>query len=835
MSAPYPNTNLSEDQQGQNNQQQQQQSITPPSTTEESEGMQIGDILTYIRKNLSYWYLFVIGAAIALTAAHYKNKRWTPIYQTKAQVMIDEGKFGSGLMSGFSVQQGYRNVNNQIILFGSRDLIRRAINKLPFTVNCYTRTKYKTESLYGRTPVTIIDEEITPLAYGKEYIILDNNDNTSYTIAWKEGEQIQKATGKYGFLSKFPLFTIKVELNDRYYPGFRFRFTFQRIDDLIADYSGRLSFDFVMQGSSVLNVGTSSGDYLKDIDFINALCEEFLQLSLDRKNEAAEKTINFIDSQMGSVTDSLIVSERDLKRYRMSNNIMDMSSYSSEVMNDNKKYENQKETYETRRKYFNYVLNLLDNNNGKEIIAVPQSVGISDGTLASFIGRYNDLVLKKMEIGEKNPYYAKYNEQMEQLRMNVIALTNNMRYVMDMEERELERKTRENRAQIIDLPDKQREMGEYERRFNFQDKYYTYLLQRRSESEVQKASNVADNLIVERARTLGVINGDEQASTETLYLAIGLLIPLAFALFRIFMNDKVEDKRDIEKHSPYPYFGSIRHSKSKSRIPVQNNPRSGLAESYRVIRTRIEFVLRRSHPTMILITSAESGDGKTTFALNFAAMYAHTKRKTLLIDLDLRKPSLIDRLNLPNDKRIGLSNYLIDQIEDWHDLIIRNDRYNFDMIYGGTVPPNPGELIRSEKLTKLLEILKQEYDHIVIDTSPIGLVADAYSMMFNVDCNIFITRSEKTNKNFFRSILQQLKTDKVQKLFVVLNDVDHSKASYYNYHEYGRRSYYMRKDEYHNYTQEYFKEDEDDGDEQKKASLWKRMKTKFKELKKEYY
>lgn len=835
MSAPYPNTNLSEDQQGQNNQQQQQQSITPPSTTEESEGMQIGDILTYIRKILSYWYLFVIGAAIALTAAHYKNKRWTPIYQTKAQVMIDEGKFGSGLMSGFSVQQGYRNVNNQIILFGSRDLIRRAINKLPFTVNCYTRTKYKTESLYGRTPVTIIDEEITPLAYGKEYIILDNNDNTSYTIAWKEGEQIQKATGKYGFLSKFPLFTIKVELNDRYYPGFRFRFTFQRIDDLIADYSGRLSFDFVMQGSSVLNVGTSSGDYLKDIDFINALCEEFLQLSLDRKNEAAEKTINFIDSQMGSVTDSLIVSERDLKRYRMSNNIMDMSSYSSEVMNDNKKYENQKETYETRRKYFNYVLNLLDNNNGKEIIAVPQSVGISDGTLASFIGRYNDLVLKKMEIGEKNPYYAKYNEQMEQLRMNVIALTNNMRYVMDMEERELERKTRENRAQIIDLPDKQREMGEYERRFNFQDKYYTYLLQRRSESEVQKASNVADNLIVERARTLGVINGDEQASTETLYLAIGLLIPLAFALFRIFMNDKVEDKRDIEKHSPYPYFGSIRHSKSKSRIPVQNNPRSGLAESYRVIRTRIEFVLRRSHPTMILITSAESGDGKTTFALNFAAMYAHTKRKTLLVDLDLRKPSLIDRLNLPNDKRIGLSNYLIDQIEDWHDLIIRNDRYNFDMIYGGTVPPNPGELIRSEKLTKLLEILKQEYDHIVIDTSPIGLVADAYSMMFNVDCNIFITRSEKTNKNFFRSILQQLKTDKVQKLFVVLNDVDHSKASYYNYHEYGRRSYYMRKDEYHNYTQEYFKEDEDDGDEQKKASLWKRMKTKFKELKKEYY
>jgi capsular exopolysaccharide synthesis family protein len=279
-------------------------------------------------------------------------------------------------------------------------------------------------------------------------------------------------------------------------------------------------------------------------------------------------------------------------------------------------------------------------------------------------------------------------------------------------------------------------------------------------------------------------------------------------LIKELFNNKIFDKKDVEKYSPYPYLGAIKHTSTKDPVPVQRSPRSGLAESYRVIRTRIEFVVQRQYPTSVLVTSTESGDGKTAFSMNVAAMYALTGRKTVVVDLDLRKPSIANRLGLNVDTKKGVSNYLIGQVESLDDLIIKNTKYKFDIVPGGSVPPNPGELIRSDKLKELYHELCSMYDHVIIDTSPIGLVADAYALMYMVDANLFLVRSEKTNKIFFKSILQQMRSDKMERVYVVLNDVDEKKNSYSYYHEYGRRSYYMKKDEYHTYAKEYFDEDE---------------------------
>ncbi len=829
QSEAYPNTSLG----GDSNQTTNTSKQVSPSDDNGS-SFQLVDLIVYLRQIIRLWYLFVIGITIALVAAHYKNRLWIPNYQTKALVMIDENKIGGGyLMQGFGMQQSYRNVNNQIILFGSRDLIRKTIDQLPFNVNCYKKGRYKITSIYGSEPVRIYDEILSPVAYNGEFYIQDNGDRTFYTLTWNQNGTNVSRKGRYGASHIFPFGTIRVEIRPEYYfTGFDFYFKFTQTEQQIDYYSSRLAFDFVMKGASVLTVSMVGTDYLKDIDFINQLCDEFIQQSLDRKNETATKTISFIESQLESITDSLEISEGNLKNYRLSNDIVDMNSYTSQIVSEGRSYETKMDEFEMKEKYFNYLLELLTKENN-DVIALPSSIGITDGTLTNYVGKYNDLVMKKMEIGEKNPYYETYDKQMEQIRQNIILLTKNMRYSMDIEKRELNRKTHINKTEKQNLPDKQNLMSDYERKFKIQDDYYGYLLQKRSESQVQKASNSADNIIVERARVIGMTNSGEPSATKTFYLIIGILIPLLIAVLKIVLNNKILDKRDVERYSPfYPYFGSIRHTQSKSKIPVLNNPRSGLAESYRVIRTRIEFITKRAFPTTTLITSTESGDGKTTFALNFAAICAHSKRRTLLIDMDLRKPSLIERLDLPNDKNIGLSNYLIGQLDDWRQLIISNEHYNFDMIYAGTVPPNPGELIRTPKLSELMEILKKEYDHIIIDTSPVGLVADAYALMFDVDANVFIVRSAKTNKNFFKSILQQLRADQIKNTFIVLNDVDQRKISYSNYHEYGRRSYYMKKDTYHNYTQEYFKEDEE---ENTNDGWWDRMKRKWKEWKREYY
>ncbi|MBP3466172.1 MAG: polysaccharide biosynthesis tyrosine autokinase [Paludibacteraceae bacterium] len=841
----YPNTSM--DNESQQSQQTQQQAQQPNANAAQTQNfMSRGaidndtnsfDVMVWVMRFVRYWYLFVIGVTVALVIAHYQNRKWQPIYQTKAQVMLDAGKnsggYGMGTaMNGFNLQAGYRNVNNQIIMFGSHDLIRKVIDKLPFDVNCFIKGKYRNENIYKHEPVTITKSFSSPDARGIVFTISDNNDNTSYTITWTRNEHEYAVKGKYGIPLQTSLFQIKVDLNENYFPKYTFSFNFENKEDLVNSYSSRLSFDFVMKGSSVISVELTGNVAEKDIDFIDMLCETFIQESLDRKNEEASKTIDFINSQLGSIEDSLQVSEGKLKSYRINNQIVDINSYSGQIIADNRVNENKFAEFKLKENYFDYLTNYLKSNVGDDIIALPATLGISDGTLNQFVGKYNELVTKRNEVGEKNPYYAKYTQQINQLKENMLAVTKNMRSSMNIEKRDLQERNNKTYGQISTLPDKESTLSNYQRRFKIQDDYYTFLLQKRAEAQVQKASNSADNIILEKARVTGMTNGDVKGKTKTFYLAVGILLPLIFVLLKVFLNTKIVDKKDVEKYSPYPYFGSIRHTNSKSKIPVQGNPRSGLAESYRVIRTRIEFLVKRQAPTTVLITSTESGDGKTTFALNFAAMYAHTKRKTLLIDLDLRKPSVIDRLNLPNDKRIGISNYLIGQIEDYHDLIITNEKYNFDIISGGSVPPNPGELIRSEALRDLINKFKETYDHIVIDTSPIGLVADAYAMMFNVDTNIFIARSDKTNKTFFESILQQLKSDNVQNVFIVLNDVDEKKVNYSNYHEYGRRSYYMKKDEYHNYTQEYFDEDEEEIEEK---NIIKRFVKNLKNIKREYF
>ncbi|MDR1679297.1 MAG: polysaccharide biosynthesis tyrosine autokinase [Prevotellaceae bacterium] len=778
------------------------------------------NIVEWAIKFFRYWYLFVICVAIALAAAYLKNRTWQPAYQTSAQVMIDEGRGNQyqgsmNMMKGFGVQAGLRNVNNQIVLFGSYDLVRKVIKELPFTVDCYSRGRFKTNNLYKINPIEIKPLFIHPAAYGKEYQITDKGEN--FHIEWKAGKKEHSLTGKYGEVLQNPLFAVLISKSVKALPeGFKFQFAFRSEDELVASYCSRLKFDFAMPGSSVVSASLTGSVAQRDIDFLNALCDAFVQENLNRKNEEAVRTITFINSQLSSISDSVAVSEGNLKSFRISNQIVDVPSYTGQLLNDSRQLENSGNQFRLTESYFNYLKKYLSKNNQDEFIVVPSSLGINDVSLAGLVSKYNETQEKKREVGEQNPYYKKYESDLELIKTSLTEVLVGMKASLDIQKNDLSNKKRDIEQRISQLPNKESQMSKYQRRFKINDDYYTFLLQQRAQSEIQQASNTADNLVLEQARIIGTENNGVKQKTTMTYFFIGLLLPIIFVLLKEFLNNKIIDRKDIEKLSPYPYIGSIRHSNSKNPLPVLKNPRSGLAESYRVIRTRTEFFVQRQSPVKMLVTSTESGDGKTAFSLNMTAMYALTGRRTLLIDLDLRKPSVADRLNLQVDRKHGLSNYLIGQIDKLDDLIIKNDKLVFDIIPGGTIPPNPGELIRSEKLQILFDELSKIYDYIVIDTSPVGLVADAYALMHLVDINLFLARSEKTNKMFFKSVIQQLKADKTPNISVALNDVDDKKVSYSSYHDYGRRSYYMKREAYHSYTTDYFDEEEEMTDKNRK-------------------
>ncbi len=764
------------------------------------------DIVRFLMKFVRFWYLFVISVLIFYGIAKLQNRSWQPVYKSSALVIIEEGnKYGGmnqNLMQGFGVQQGYRNVNNQVIMFSSYDLIAKVVDRLPLVVEYYNRGRFRTNSLYKISPVNIEYDFISPEAYSYEFSIKDKGNN-KYTITYSSNDTKKYIEGVYGKPLRNSLFFITVEKTVDYKKGFECYFKFNNRETLIAGYDSKLSLDFAMEGSSVITVSVTGPVVQRDTEFLDALCEAFIEDNLARKNEVATKTIDFIEQQLLEIADSVTISEGRLKSYRIENQILNVGSFSSQIMAQSNKMTFDNSAFKLKESYLNYLVEYFEKNIQDETIVAPSSIGVTDPVLMQLVSQFNTIYQQRKDIGPKNPYYAKYSSQLETTKDMMLEVLRNLRRAFEIEKQDLVQRESSIEERISRLPNQESQMSKYERKFKIHDNYYTFLLQKRAESQIQKASNSPDNIILDKARMVSVINGGVKSSTYSFYLFLGFLLPIAFILIKDLFNNKVFDNKDIEKVSPFPYLGAVRHTNVIDPVAVQKNPRSGFAESYRVIRTRIEFLVQRQSPVSLLVTSTESGDGKTAFSLNMAGMYSLTGRKTIIVDFDLRKPSVGLRMGI-SKTQLGISNYLIGQVEELDDIIIKDTKYKFDVLLGGTVPPNPGELIRSNKLLDVYNYLQRNYEHIIIDTSPIGLVADAYAIMKLVDATMFLVRSEKTHKVFFKNIIQQLKSDKKENVYVVLNDVDEKKAGYSNYHEYGRRSYYMKKDDYYSYAKDYF-------------------------------
>jgi len=275
-----------------------------------------------------------------------------------------------------------------------------------------------------------------------------------------------------------------------------------------------------------------------------------------------------------------------------------------------------------------------------------------------------------------------------------------------------------------------------------------------------------------------------------MFLILGLVLPAAFVVLKELLNNTIRSENDVERYCAFPLIGLIRRTYSDSPYIVSENPRSSFTEMFRIVRTRIEFLAQRKTDITIMVSSSESGDGKTYFCINMASAYAMASKRTLLVDMDIRKPSIYKQLDCNND--LGVSNYLANQCT-LDEIIVRPEGAGFDFITAGTVPPNAGELIRSQRLTEMFRELRKRYEFIIADTSPIGVVADAYSFAALSDINLFVIRSNKTNKFFVRNLSNQLKIDNIQ-FYSVLNDVDIDANNYSQY--YSRKYTYGRSKSY---------------------------------------
>lgn len=760
---------------------------SPEQFKEESEGSSF-DYRTWIIRILKGWYFFVISLIVCMGIAYLQNRSWKPMYKTNAMVIIEDGKGYIGseamLLQGFGVEKAYRNVNNQVIMFGSHDIIQRTVEKLPeMLIDYYTLGRFRQTNLYKQSPVAITTNRVAPMSYERSFVITDKGNN-AYEIYAEETDSQSEFTcqGVYGEQLETPLFNITVNKTDFYRNSFSIGFTLHSIETIVAQYSAKLSFEFLMTGASVVEVAVTGDVPQRDADFIDGLCDEFLADNLSRKNNAAIKTIEFINDQLLQLSDSLRISEDRLKAYKADNFVV-ASVGGSAVMSQYNQIDAKQTELRLTESYLDYLTNYLQSNVSEGAIIAPSNLGVNDANLTTMVQSYTELQVSRNEVGEKSPLYAKYTRELETLKEQIFELLKNMRAALDIQKKDLDKRAEQVMAEMRQLPYKEQQLLNIQREFKINDDYYNFLIQKRADAQIQKASNSPDNIILDRARIASITNGNEKSKRYTTFLLIALLVPTAFIVLRELLYSCIRTETEVEKLSgrAYKIIAMIRRTSIEHPVVVDKYPKSSIAEAFRIIRTYLSLYVPADQPNFsLMLSSTQSGDGKTYLSVNMAAVYAMTGKKTLLVDLDLRKPSVMATLSIPANR--GLVNHLLNQIS-LEDAIVQHPDYKFDILPVGVIPPNPAELMASEKMKNLIERLKKEYTYIVFDTSPVGLVGDIYPIASMMDHILYSVACEKTNKNLFKSTIKQMTSRGIKNVSFVFNNVNMKKMEYSSYYQ----------------------------------------------------
>ncbi|MDR2652015.1 MAG: polysaccharide biosynthesis tyrosine autokinase [Prevotellaceae bacterium] len=791
------------------------------------------NIMEWILRFLKYWYLFLFGVVIAMCLGYYQNLSWSPQYTSESRILLIETTNSISFMQGFSSSPAGNNKRdiNQVMLLQSYDLIGKTVDSMPsLKIDYEVRRRFTTRFLYCASPIDIEIMSLNDKAYLYTYCFTQKSDSSFTINILQKNEIIKKLNGKYNEPLGCDYFFIKIVPNKDFSYSEPVYFNFRNRESLVREFVGRLGIS-IIDKTSVIKMNLTSGNTDRDRDFLDHHAETFLADNLEKKNDEAVKTISFINEQLLYLADSLSSAEASLRAYRVQNNMYESGQFTSNLTKKMEMAEEKGKQLKIRDSYFIYLRNYLTKNISDGGIMSPTTIGISDPALLNFVTQYNKLQLERSEIGEKNPRYALLTSQMNDIKKYLFEMINSVNSIYEIDRKTYQKEIDEISQTLRDAPDKERKLLDYERKFNINDSYYTFLLQKRSEAQMRKAANSPDNSVLQKARVMYMVNGDVKKDIYSVRLIFGLLIPAIFIVLKELLNFTVRTGKDMDKLSKFPLIGSINHTKHQEneKIIASKYPNSVFVENLRVIRTKIELLLGRRKDFMILISSAESGDGKTYVAANLAGTFALQKKRTLLLDFDLRRPNLTHFLDSDN-RKLGFVNYIIGDIT-LDEAIEHKTEYGIDFLSSGVVPPNPGEFCRLTKLQEMFSELRQRYDYIIIDTSPLGLVADAYNIMPFCDICLMIARSMKTNKSSFKELMKQLHFDKMKNIYVILNDLDRKKLGYarYGYGKYGYGGYggYGSYGSYGYYASNYYARDYFEQDE---VSVFQQIMQKIKNI-----
>ncbi|WP_279187402.1 GumC family protein [Bacteroides acidifaciens] len=775
---------------------------------------------------LIHWPWFVVSVIICVACAWGYLRLTTPVYNITATVLIKDDKKGGGASMSSELEKmgldGFvsssNNVDNEIEVLRSKSLAREVVNNLGLFVTYMDEDRFPKRDLYRTSPVLV---SLTPQEADK----LPQTMEVGMSLQSVGTMDVQIRVGKKEYRKRFEKLPAVFPTDEGTVAFFANNDTLSPIrpESVIKErhitayinrpfavakkYADFLSIVPTSKATSVVTVSFKNSNTQRGKDYIDKLLEMYNVNANNDKNEVAQKTAEFIDERIGIISKELGNTEQDLENFKRSAGITDLSSEAQIALTGNAEYEKKRVENQTQ---INLVMDLQRYLQGTEYEVLPSNVGLQDAGVAGAIDRYNEMVSERNRLlrtsTESNPAIVNLNASIRAMRGNIQTTLDATLKGLEITKADLVREAGRYSRRISDAPTQERQFVSIARQQEIKSGLYLMLLQKREENAITLAATANNAKIIDEA-----LADDSPVSPKrmTIYLAaliFGIGIPVGIIYLIGLTKFKIEGRADVEKLTLLPVIGDVPLADEKTgSIAVFENQNNLMSETFRNVRTNLQFMLENGK-NVILVTSTISGEGKSFISANLAISLSLLGKKVVIVGLDIRKPGLNKVFNI-SKKEHGITQFLTNPAINLMDLVQPSDiNKSLYILPGGTVPPNPTELLARDGLEKAIETLKQNFDYVILDTAPIGMVTDTLLIGRVADLSIYVCRADYTRKAEFTLINELAENNKLPNLCIAINGVDLQKKKYGYYYGYGKCGKYYGYGKRYGYGYGYGKE-----------------------------
>lgn len=739
----------------------------------ESEKVDLKGILS---RYLKYWYLFLIGIILCVGGAYVYLLYAVPQYYISSTLLLKDDKSSPSSIdltgfAGADLLQVNKKVENEIVVLKAKSLMRRTLDELSLNTSYFVEDGVKYVEIYGEDlPAKVMVSRLDEIAYNTA-VTIHIRDNSSFDLVeengtsttHKFGQEVNKPYGTFTVVMAAAAITpdspkdIVVKFND--------------LEKMASSYSYMLDIAPFIKEANVLNIALVSPVPEKGKDIINKLIEVYNKEADEEKNKLAASTIDFIDDRLKLLTAELTDVEKNVEQYKRKNEVTDINTQSKMYLEKANDYNKQLTDWGIQIDVLQSIERYLSNKETQNEL-VPSTLNIQDPTLLGLISKFNELQLERQRMLRTtqpgNPIVEGMNDQLANLRVNILENLSNIKNSLVITRNQLQANYARFESRVQEVPSIERDLLEINRQQGTKEQLYLYLLQKREESALSLVATVSNARVIDAATA---VEEPVMPKTKLIYVfafLLGLGLPFAGIYLKDVLNDKVQDLEDVERATSAPVLGEVTYKKAKQPLMVTQGSRTTIAEQFRQIRANLQFSSLGKENKVILVTSSMGGEGKTFFSLNLGASLVLTGKRVVVLDFDLRKPSLKKSLGMSNDE--GITNYLISEAVAPEDIIYpSNVLPDLFVVGSGPIPINPSELMLLPRVDKLIKQLSEVFDHVILDTSPVGQVADALALAPYIDSCIYVVRNSHTYKKQLRIIDDIYNNRKFKNAMIVIN------------------------------------------------------------------